>query len=288
MQLLSASVSTICVVSFTSVCFNWCLQPRPARWPRTSRKATDFSRADWPRLEPPRSLGDGSGEVVSKILEVGVRMLLRSYDNVQVRVSSKLGELVRGRVNDVHLSGRSWCTKLNLRARSLTVMASPASLDYGELLRGSVALTQPAKGWAEAVFDGRDFGYFLCYQALASATPVVAGSKFRFSSEGVIIDSDGRNIAFRGWHANEPVLGSLTLTEEQGRPMVRVCVSQPQTAGPLEVALTVFFRDLQVDLAGVHLRFDQLGFGSLAGEDVAHILLRAEICRIPNPLRDRI
>eukprot|EP00913_Durusdinium_trenchii_P022361 g21007.t1 len=171
---------------------------------------------------------------------------------------------MRGRVEAVKLFGKNWmepqprvalaCTKLQLRARQLTVTTHCAALDYGELLQGRVTLTEVAKGFAEAIFDAEEFGDFLLYPQVAQAAPVVLGSRFRFMEQKVKIDFETKTTASKA------------------------------TTGELERALSAFFATLYIDLAGVALRFQRLDFHP----KTLAIQLTAEIRRIPNPFRDQI
>lgn len=232
--------------------------------------------------------GDGSGRVVSKILETGVRLLLRRYDMVRVKVQSRWDQLIRGRVEAVELSGKQWCTKLRLRARSLVVSASCAALDYGELLQGRVTLTEVAKGSAKAIFDAQEFGDFLIYPQVSEAAPVVSGAKVLFSERGVEIDSSAEQLTFQGRHAGQAFRARLTCGDGGKRPKVSLHSDArlaEATKLELETALETFFSKLQIDLAGVLLRFDRLNFPRC---DAVAVLLTAEIRRIPNPFRDVI
>eukprot|EP00435_Cladocopium_sp_Y103_P013341 s1460_g3.t1 len=177
------------------------------------------------RLDQFEASGDGSGQVVSKILETGVRLLLRRYDLVRVKVQSRWDQLIRGRVEAVELSGKQWCTKLQLRARSLVVSASSAALDYGELLQGRVTLTEVAKGSAEAIFDAQEFGDFLIYPQVSEAAPVVSGAKVLFSERGVEIDSSAEELTFQGRHAGQAFRARLTVDGGQ-RPKVSLHSAQ--------------------------------------------------------------
>ncbi|CAE7840650.1 carA2 [Symbiodinium sp. CCMP2592] len=264
-------------------------RPRPVR-ALAPRRVVD-ERLGFLELEEvkmPPSPQDGSGAVVSKVLEAGVRLLLRNYDAVVVAVGSRWETLLRGRVQAVQLSGKDWCTKLGLRARRLVVAAlEGAALDYGELLQGRVTLTAVADGWAEAIFNEADFGQFLLYPQVAAASPTVEGAKFIFSSEGVIIDAAAETLTFEGRHAGHGLRGVLRCGQGGTVPTVKLEAlgAQPEEAlEPLEEALGGFFATLHVDLAGVDLRFRRLRFAP----SHAAVLLKAEIRRIPNPFRDRI
>lgn len=242
------------------------------------------------RSEQFEAFGDGSGQVVSKILETGVRLLLRRYDMVRVKVQSRWDQLIRGRVEAVELSGKQWCTKLRLRARSLVVSASSAALDYGELLQGRVTLTEVAKGSAEAIFDAQEFGDFLIYPQVSEAAPVVSGAKVLFSERAVEIDSSAEQLTFQGRHAGQAFRARLTCGDGGKRPKVSLHSDArlaEATKMELETALETFFSKLKIDLAGVLLRFHRLNFPRSSAGTVA-VLLTAEIRRIPNPFRDRI
>ncbi|CAK9096164.1 Zeta-carotene-forming phytoene desaturase [Durusdinium trenchii] len=198
------------------------------------------------------SQGDGSGQVVSKILEAGVRLLLRRYDLVSVSVASRWDQLMRGRVEAVKLFGKNWCTKLQLRARQLTVTTHCAALDYGELLQGRVTLTEVAKGFAEAIFDAEEFGDFLLYPQVAQAAPVVLGSRFRFMEQKVKIDFETKTVFFQGRHPGDFFQARLTCSDKGARPKVSLHseTASKATTGELERALSAFFATLYIDLAG--------------------------------------
>ncbi|CAJ1355755.1 unnamed protein product, partial [Effrenium voratum] len=176
------------------------------------------------------------------------------------------------------------CTKLGLRARALRVAAlRGAALDYGELLQGRVTLTEAAQGWAEAVFDAEEFADFLVYPQVAAAAPQLEGAQFRFCGS-VEISSADETLTFQGSHAGDLFRGTLSCGDgTQPQVSLHGDIDEARRVA-LERALASFFRSLYVDLAGVCLSFERLRFG----KDVAAVLLKAEIRRIPNPFRDRI
>lgn len=254
----------------------------------------------WAPLNPPRS-GDSSGALVARILEAGVRLLLRNHAGVHVTVSSELGQLAQGRVAGVHLEGREWRTQRGLTARRLVVAAlDGAALDYNELIFAQrVTLTEPASGWAEAMFDARDFGNFLLYAPVFGAAPTFESSTVRFCPDGASIDSSAGRATFKFLHAGRGLTAFLE-ADAAGVPTVRLsaCTSQvngmggdavsPPTVAGLEAILTTFFQKLFVDLAGVELRFASLRFDHAPAGDVLSLRLRAIVRRIPNPFKDRI
>lgn len=233
--------------------------------------------------------------VVEQILEAGVRLLLQSYDRVRVQVGCQFGELIQGRVGAVHLSGKAWRTKMELTARELIVAAPDgAQLDYGALLAGQVTLTAVAHGWAEAAFDEADFGHFLNYPQVAASLPCIGGSRLVMMADGISIDGLGGRVSFIVCHLGFRIQAAL-LVSEDGTLSVRVLSALPEQSGPplfdahaYEESLVSFFRSLEVDLAGVRLRFAALRFGQVDGCEVVRIRLSAAIKRIPNPFRDRI
>mmetsp|Transcript_76376 Transcript_76376/g.151062 ORF Transcript_76376/g.151062 Transcript_76376/m.151062 type:complete len:305 (+) Transcript_76376:60-974(+) len=258
----------------------------------------------WRPLDVPPHAGDGSGAVVARLLEFLVPLHLRRYQSVRAAVRSQTNTLVQGRVQAVHLQGLDWHSRADLTARRLIVTAPDgAALNYLEALAGQLTLTAPTTGWAEAVFDARDFGNFLKYQPVATTVPRIAGERFLFSSEGVVVDTAARHIVFSGRWGRRPVKAMLEAGPAPGMAL-SVCIleagSSVADASMLGSALTHFFRNLRVDLCGVELSFAAMDVrpwhpsatkraGSRDGVVPAVWLrLRATIQRIPNPARDRI
>ncbi|CAE8638509.1 unnamed protein product [Polarella glacialis] len=251
-----------------------------------------------PVLSPPNPSGtDGSGTVVAKILEAGVRLLLRRHQGVQVVVHSSWPELLFGSVKAVHLSGRGWLSKLGLAARELIVSApTSCKLDYGELLAGRVTLTECALGWAEAAFDASDFANFLVYPPVVSSARRLIGSDFSFEPQGVRIDVAAGQVHFVCRQAGEQfnvVLEAVGGVEgehvgmPESNPWGVLVVLEPSQPA-LACVMTKFFNELEVDLAGVGLRFAGLAIREEAGRAIVRLRLNARIQRIPNPLRDTI
>jgi len=220
-----------------------------------------------------------------------VKLLLSEYDSVQVKVRCRFDELIWGQVEAVHLSGFNWCSKLRLSARELVISVPEcARLDYGELLGGRVQLTETAHGWAEAVFNEADFGNFLTYPQVQAAAPQIDGVTFSFLPDGVVVDRPAGRVRFEGLLGCERFIVELEAAAD-GSP---TAVLLEPLGGPpgLAEAFTSFFRTLSVDLAGAVLHFHALRLdhrtGTTGPEEVIRIRLKAEILRIPNPLRDRI
>jgi len=223
---------------------------------------------------------------LEKILELLVPSHLKSRKSVRAVVRSYFGELIGGRVAAVHLSGEAWHSRADLTARRLTVAAlNGASLDYAELLAGRITLTTPAQGCAEAVFDSSDFGNFLQYRPVAKIAPLVCGQRLVFVKDSVRIDSPGRKVYFTGRVAGHTV--KAVLDGPAGVDVAVQILDSPPAIdhGALAGSLTEFFRSLEVDLAGVRLRFHSIGFEQRSR---CSLRLRATISRIPNPLFDVI
>eukprot|EP00929_Paragymnodinium_shiwhaense_P100764 TRINITY_DN63330_c0_g1_i1.p1 TRINITY_DN63330_c0_g1~~TRINITY_DN63330_c0_g1_i1.p1 ORF type:complete len:323 (-),score=49.67 TRINITY_DN63330_c0_g1_i1:674-1642(-) len=264
---------------------------------RASARRSAGQTEVWQELPPPRETGDGSGTAVSKILEAGVRLLLRSHNGVKVAVRSRWEDLLRaGSVEAVHLSGRNWRTKLDLTARSLVVAAlKGARLDYGALMQGRVSLTAPAHGWAEGVFDADDFGNFLLYPQVAARLPQVAGTRLKFQSSGIVIDAPAGQVVLPAalgntqcqvvLHVNDGVNieAHLSLSSEEADSQLSA-----DERHDWEAAITTFFKNVNVDLAGVDLKFAAIKLAGTEGRSEVRLRLTAVIRRIPNPLRDTI
>lgn len=247
----------------------------------------------WEPLELPNleaATRDRSGSVVAQILEFLVPMHLREHNGIRAVVQAKFMDLIRGRVAGVHLSGDNWVTREGLTAQRLTIAAwEGIEINYGDLLRGRLTVVRPAQGWTETIFDPSDFGNFLVYGRVAAEAPTIAGEQIVFDREGVEFDQKRGRVYFSGRVAGATLRFQLQVGDSPRGDSVQVRVVEGMTKGPeaevLGITMTDFFTKLQLDLAGVEMRFNALGFDS---PDRLRLRLRATVHRIPNPFKDRI
>lgn len=228
--------------------------------------------------------GDASSVVVSRLLEAVASLMLAERDEIRSQVSCNFGQLARGGIGAALLTGRGWQTPLGMTAREIQILVPEAArLNYSALLRGRLALTEPAKGRVEIVFDEADFGNFLVYPKIAAITQSATGP-FLFSKQGVKISRNGAR--FLGRHHGQQVEAFLhcgpasdLIVDVHGAEEDEVCISQ---------SLTSFFRRLSFELAGMDLHLEAVDIVERREGYAVRVRFEGRIVKIPDPLREQI
>ena len=241
-----------------------------------------------PPLAPP-----SPDAVLAKIAELVLRARLKEASLVQVTVDGGTSDLLEGtaEVGSVSVSGRGWCTPLQLSCRSLQLTVGQTAVDLKELLgRQQITLLRPAIGSATMHFTAADWDRLLQHQNFAAAMQArrravpLSVRKLAFG-RGTVLRPPGRRRAAEGvrggtgdiefpvclddaWHdvtlfqsASGEALAECRPREEPARAESEagaVAGEAGAVAGEAARWIGSFFDELVLDLDGVELRFSEL------------------------------
>ena len=251
---------------------------------------------------PPLVPTPAPASLLSSVASLVLRSRLQRMESVDVDVQAAPGSLLSGCVDAVTVSGRGWCTPLNLSCASLRVTVGRTAIDLGGLVSTrQILLQQPAIGDAQMAFSAPDWANFLKHPLMRESVAAQIrktglslrhGVSFARSSARIVrgrLEGDRGGVEFTlDWDAR-PMIARLGLASS-GKVVVdaHYYASTPSAAPQIvnaestseeqaaSVWLASLFQTLLIDLDGCELRFRSLCVRMPRAREAAST--RAELC----------
>ena len=224
-----------------------------------------------------------------------LRSRLRECQSVDVAVDASPASVLSGAVDAVVVSGRRWCTPLNLSCAELDVRVGKTAIDASQLLaQRRIVLRQPSLGDATMSFSSADWSNFLRHPLMQTA---VERKQQRRASDATAVDA---SVSFARSTARVVDGGVKFTLDWDRRPMVAQ-LGQGAGSGAVEVRAAFFapsgepededcpsagrwladlFQTLVIDLDGCALTFRSLGVEVDGGARAATAARRALALRL--------
>ena len=248
------------------------------------------SAALFPSLAPPTP-----DRLLSQVAELVLRTRLRECGSCDISVQADPASLLSGGVNGVRVSGRNWCTPMQLSCRALDFDVGSTAVDLVALsTQQRILLKRPAEGSATICFAASDWDSFLlhpqlaaCVAARRAAAPAPAVSFSQSGGTRLLVSKSGEGVVafpvrFGGVELaarlSQRPDGSVACVARRLQPATPDAAAAPDDddaaarAGPWLAGL---FETLVLDLDGCALSFRSL---SVAGAPQPELALQLDVC----------
>jgi LmeA-like phospholipid-binding len=140
---------------------------------------------------------DLGNQALSKVVEIGIASQLDVVEEIDVDLRTNPGNLVRGKVDSIEISGKGLVVKQDLRMDSVQINTDRVSIDPLSALLGNIELTHPTDAEARIILTevdiNRAFGSEYMQSKLHGLKMDVDGQPVTIDIQEAILDLPGEN-----------------------------------------------------------------------------------------------
>lgn len=253
-----------------------------------------------PNIVQPPSIGQGGTDITSNLIAqlavIALKLRLANQQDVKCLVNAVPSELIRGRLDEVTVTGKGWGSSLGLTCRAISATVQQCELDIGKVLqKKKLHLLVPAMGNAMLAMNNQDFGNFLTHPLLKSPQHEYLGESrnFEFLKDDVRIDPVDNSIQFFGNFLGGTWECKMNRAENGGAKIAVFPTSLstaildeemiPTLSSELSKTLTTFFTTLEFNLDGTFLTFRDMMITSKGKAPSIMLALKIKVKKFPSP-----
>ncbi|AFY93514.1 DUF2993 domain-containing protein [Chamaesiphon minutus] len=138
---------------------------------------------------------DLGNQALSKVVEIGITSQLDVVEEIDVDLRTNPGNLVRGKVDSIEISGKGLVVKQDLRMETIQINTNQVSIDPLSALFGNIELTHPTDAEARIVLTETDINRAFSSDYMYGK---LHGLKMDVDGQPVTIDIQEANLALPG------------------------------------------------------------------------------------------
>jgi len=298
LALTLAFVSTISTSAFTADAF--IIPSHKSKHATTTTTTTTTTALNAGRIQPPSTAGGITSNLISQLAVIALKLRLKDQTQVECDVTMDPVQFLRGNVGPVTVKGRGWRSSLNLTCRAIEATVETCELDFGRILaKQKIVLTKEANGKALIAMTGTDFGNFITHPLLRP--PRASGKgQLVFLKDGAFVDAQRNAIRFFGDYEGQKWKFSLQRGTTPGNAVVQaelqedaassattsVAETRPEDVmvltSELSELVATFFNQMEFELDGTFLKFDDLMITSKGQEPSVMLALKIRVVKFPS------